>query len=352
MHHALPVSFSPLLDKGTVRMTSPGRSPLLPDGETMKGRTMKKYFLTDAVDLHLFDGGASGASGETGGGDGAAVGGTNGSPDSTQQGKTGGTKVVYGKQDNAPAAEDGTTGTEDAAPENQHIPFKDLIAGDYKADFDAEVNRIIGRRMRNVKDQSDTIAAQQPILDALAQRYGVQPGDLAALQNAVNSDNSMWEQAAEEAGMSVEQYRQYQQLQRENQQLREAQQNFFQRQRQQQQVQTWLAQAEEMKQDPLLADFDLQAEIDGNPDFLDLLKRGVSVEQAYKVLHMDDFLTKATAQAEKAVTGNIRARGARPAENGAASKSSAIVKDDVHSLSRKDRAEIARRAAMGETITF
>ena len=216
----------------------------------------------------------------------------------------------------------------------------------------AEVNRIIGRRMRNVKDQSETIAAQQPILDALAQRYGTQPGDLAALQHALDTDNSMWEQAAEEAGMSVEQYREYQRMQRENMRLREAQQNFFQRQRQQQQVQTWLAQAEEMKQDPLLADFDLQAEIDGNPDFLDLLKKGVSVEQAYKILHMDDFLGKATAQAEKVVTGNIRARGARPAENGAAAKSSAIVKDDVHSLSRADRAEIARRAAMGEHITF
>lgn len=313
---------------------------------------MKKYLMIAALNLHLFDGGASGASGGAGDAGGAAMGGTQGSPDSTQPGKSGGTnKVVYGKQD-APAAGEETTGTEDAAPETQHIPFKDLIAGDYKAEFDAEVNRIIGRRMRNVKDQSETIAAQQPILDALAQRYGTQPGDLAALQHALDTDNSMWEQAAEEAGMSVEQYREYQRMQRENMRLREAQQNFFQRQRQQQQVQTWLAQAEEMKQDPLLADFDLQAEIDGNPDFLDLLKKGVSVEQAYKILHMDDFLGKATAQAEKAVTGNIRARGARPAENGAAAKSSAIVKDDVHSLSRADRAEIARRAAMGEHITF
>ena len=107
-----------------------------------------------------------------------------------------------------------------------------------------------------------------------------------------------------------------------------------------------------MKQDPLLADFDLKTEIDGNPDFLALLQRGVSVEQAYKVLHMNDFLSKATAQAEKAVTDNIRARGARPPENGAATKSAVVVKDDVSKLTPADRAEIARRAAMGETITF
>ena len=93
-------------------------------------------------------------------------------------------------------------------------------------------------------------------------------------------------------------------------------------------------------------------EINTNPDFLALLQRGVSVEQAYKVLHMDDFLSKATAQAEKTVTDNIRARGARPQENGAAPKSAVVVKDDVSKLTPADRAEIARRAAMGETITF
>ena len=76
------------------------------------------------------------------------------------------------------------------------------------------------------------------------------------------------------------------------------------------------------------------------------------MEQAYKVLHMDDFLSKATAQAEKTITNNIRARGARPQENGAAPKSAVVVKDDVSKLTPADRAEIARRAAMGETITF
>ena len=67
---------------------------------------------------------------------------------------------------------------------------------------------------------------------------------------------------------------------------------------------------------------------------------------------MDDFLSKATAQVEKTVTDNIRARGARPQENGAAPKSAVVVKDDVSKLTPADRAEIARRAAMGETITF
>lgn len=310
---------------------------------------MKHLFLTPGMNLHLFDGGASRASGGAEGGDSSGVG-VNSGADTAQQPKTGAAKVIYGKQ--AEPSSGNANGAEDAAPQTQRTPFKDLISGEYKADFDAEVQRIVGERLKKVKDERETLAAQQPILDTLSARYGTQPGDLAALQSALDADNSMWADAAEAAGMSVEQYRAYQQMQRENQRLREAQQNYFQRQQQQQQVQQWLAQAEAMKKDPLLADFDLQVEINGNPDFLDLLKRGVNVEQAYKVLHMNDFLERATAQAEKSVADNVRARGARPPENGAAAKSAAIVKDDVNRLTKADRAEIAKRAAMGEIITF
>lgn len=306
---------------------------------------MKNIFVK-AMYLFLFDGGASGASGGAGDG-GAETGGTNGGPDVAQQAKTG--EVVYGKQTAAP----------DAGEQDQRASFKDLISGDYKADFDAEVQRIVGERLKKVKDQGKILAdqgkalnAQQPILDALSLRYGTAPGDIDALRSAVDRDNSLLEQAAEEAGMSVEQYRQFQQLQRDNAQLRQAQQDYYARQRSEQQVHNWMEQADAMKQDPLLADFDLKTEIDSSPDFLSLLKNGVSVELAYKVLHMNDFLGKATAQAEKTVTDNIRARGARPQENGAAPKSAVVVKDDVSKLTPADRAEIARRAAMGETITF
>ena len=306
---------------------------------------MKNIFVK-AMSLFLFDGGASGASGGTGEG-GAEAGGTNGGPDVAQQANTG--EVFYGKQTTAP----------DAGEQDQRASFKDLISGDYKADFDAEVQRIVGERLKKVKDQGKILAdqgkalnAQQPILDALSLRYGTAPGDIDALRSAVDRDNSLLEQAAEEAGMSVEQYRQFQQLQRDNSRLRQAQEDYYARQRSEQQVHSWMEQADAMKQDPLLADFDLKTEIDSNPDFLSLLKNGVSVELAYKVLHMNDFLGKATAQAEKTVTDNIRARGARPQENGAAPKSAVVVKDDVSKLTPADRAEIARRAAMGETITF
>ena len=71
---------------------------------------------------------------------------------------------------------------------------------------------------------------------------------------------------------------------------------------------------------------------------------------------MDDIKTSAARQAareaEKQVVDGIRAKGARPPENGTAAQSAFTVKGDVSKLTRKDREEIARRAARGEKITF
>jgi len=53
---------------------------------------------------------------------------------------------------------------------------------------------------------------------------------------------------------------------------------------------------------------------------------------------------------EKQVVDGIRAKGARPQENGTSSQSAFTVKDDPSKWSRKDREEVIRRVARGETI--
>jgi len=52
------------------------------------------------------------------------------------------------------------------------------------------------------------------------------------------------------------------------------------------------------------------------------------------------------------MAAKIQSKASRPKENGTSSQSAVIVKNDVHSLSRAERAEIARRAARGESIKF
>ena len=101
--------------------------------------------------------------------------------------------------------------------------------------------------------------------------------------------------------------------------------------------------------------FDLQLEAQ-NDQFVRMLRSGVPMEHAYRVMHMDEILgdsVRAMAQqTEQRVVNNVRARGSRPAENGTSSQGAFTYKDDVSKLTRKDRAEIAKRVARGETIRF
>ena len=80
------------------------------------------------------------------------------------------------------------------------------------------------------------------------------------------------------------------------------------------------------------------------------------MELAYKVIHMDAMMSDAVqhtaAQTEQKITANIKAKGARPAESGAAAQGGIVYRNDVSKLTRAERAEIARRVNMGEVIKF
>jgi len=304
------------------------------------------------IDLRMFDGGAASggsAAGTAGSGAGDSAG--KGSAVAGQS-DTGETTILYGKQPAAKEAKEGSSS--DAGSENREGKFKSLITGEYKDLYDADVNRIIARRFKDTKSLQENLDAQRPILDQLAQRYGTAPGDVKALQDALESDDALWEKAAEEAGMDVGQYRQVQKLQMENQELRAAQDNARAQQQADKQVQDWMQQAEQMKQDPNFADFDLAAEIQSNPEFINMLKVGISVPHAYSVLHLDDITGRvavgAASRAEKAVTDNIRVRGARPKENGAGNRAGVTVKDDPSKWSDEDYKNVIKAVRRGSKI--
>ena len=151
--------------------------------------------------------------------------------------------------------------------------------------------------------------------------------------------------------MSVEQYKQFQKLQRENAQLLQAQRRSQNQQAAEKQLQKWYQEAEAMKAD--YPDFDLERESQ-DPQFLSMLRSGVPVKLAYEVMHMDEIkstVAQTTAQkTEKQVVEGIRAKGARPAENGTSSQSGFVVKDDPAKWTKQDRAEIVRRVQRGEQI--
>lgn len=264
--------------------------------------------------------------------------------------------VLYGNEAGSQAAaetQEPEVKTTSNTLEERKKAFRDMITGEYKDAYDEEMQRVINRRFAETKNLQKQVDDAKPVLDKLAARYNVLDGDMSKLSKALDDDHTYWSAAAEEAGMSEDVYREVQQLRQQNAQILKMQQE---RQRQAQinaQVQGWVNEAEGMK--AKYPAFDLRAEMN-NADFMKLLSAGVPVEHAYKVMHMDTMMTDAvqtTAQrTEKAVVNNIRAKGSRPAENGTASQSTFTVKRDVSKLSKADRAEIARRVARGEQISF
>lgn len=315
------------------------------------------------IRLDLFDGGAAGAAAAGGEGAGAAQGETPALPGSTRRGKSGDlSNVVYGKQDAASGAGasaaggqngQGDTITTSDTLEAKRRAYNDLIQGEYKDLYTEDTQRMINRRFRETKDLESRLSQTQPVIDMLMERYGINDGDVAKLTEALDSDDAYWADAADNAGMSVEQYKKYKKLERENKQLTQSMQRAAGEVRAQNQIQQWFEQGEAVR--ARYPGFDLKEEC-ANPHFLAMLKSGVPVEHAYKVMHLDEILSDVSrtsaASAEDRVVDSIRAKGARPRENGTAAKAAFTVRDDVSQLSRKDRAEIARRVARGERIAF
>ena len=342
----------------------------------------KQYPILLDFDLHLFDGGAGGAAAggaASAAGEGAVAGGesalpkaeTKSRPGSSRRAKAGAyDNVVFGKAEDAPAAEtttdpvagDSTEGngasksgvaTTSDALEAKRQAFEEMIAGEYKDIFQEKFQKTFNRRYAETKGMEQTIAAQKPVMDMLMQRYNITDGDVAKLQTALEQDSTYWEAAADKAGLTVEQFKAMQKLERENAELREMRQKEQNKQQAQQQLNVWMQEADKLKGD--YPHFDLQAEI-ANKDFLGLLKAHIPMKQAYELVHMEEIKAaeakRAAETASQQMQANIKAKASRPSENGTSHQSAVITKSDVHGLSKQDRAEIARRVQRGEKIKF
>lgn len=231
--------------------------------------------------------------------------------------------------------------------------FEKLISGDYKELFSERVQNIINKRFRDDRARREIIEKQQPIIDLLCQKYGIEDGDTEKLRAAFESDNTYWEEAAENAGMGVEQYRELTRLRAETARLRAERESAEADSFVNRQLTQWFSEGEGLKE--LYPGFDMRAEME-NRDFLGLLKAGIPVRKAYELLHMDEILNGAAESAaketERRVVDDIRKKQARPDENGLKNTNGAVLKKSVASLTREERAELARRAQRGEKITF
>ena len=314
----------------------------------------KKNFIPMLINLQLFAEGASSGDGGTG------AEGTKGVTATAAMSQTKGAKsnplanVVYGKQaqtqaeEASPAAEVVENPTED-----RNSKFEALIKGEYKDLYDARVQDTVQKRLKGSKETVEKYEALTPTLEILAKKYGVDASDIKALNKAIEEDDSYFEEEALEKGITVEQLKEIRKIEKENAELKKQWEEKERRENASKVYAQWMEQAEKAKS--MYPSLDLRAEIQ-NPQFMRLLNSGVDVGTAYAVVHKDEIIPAAMQYTAKTVeqklTNKIIANGARPAENGISSQSAVQTKSDVSQLTKADRAEIMRRVARGEKITF
>lgn len=299
------------------------------------------------IDLQLFaEGSGTGDGGATGVTEGAAVPQTKGAKNPLAD-------VKYGIQPEEAQAAAVQEPAVEPAPEDRNAEFDRLIKGEYKDLYDAKVQDTIQKRLKGTKETVDKYNTLAPTLEILAKKYGVDVGNIEALNAAIEDDNAYFEEEAMEKGVTVQQLKEIRRMEKENAELKRQMHEQEAHQNAAKLYSAWLGQAESTK--AVYPSFDLDAEMQ-NPRFIDLLRNNIDVRTAYEVLHKDEIIPAAmqfTAQkVEQRLTNKIIAGGTRPIENGIASQSAAQVKSDVSQLTKADRAEINRRVARGEKIRF
>lgn len=324
----------------------------------------KRCKCSPAVDLQLFAEGGAGAGAAEGTGEAAAAEKAASAP---AQGK--GREAAAAEVDEmlSPAEEpgaeedaaegekqDGAADKSGADPEAHRKAFGELMRGEYNREFGEMIVQATQKAYDSILNEQGPVGR---ILNALGQKYGTAPGDYEALAAAVEGgvvkDDAYYEDMAMKKGISVQLAKEMDALESENAKHRAAEQQRAEAAKMEAIQQEWDAAAERIRaEDP---GFDIKTAL-ADPDFAQMLKLGVKMEDAYKARYFDDIMARRTTQTaktvEKGVVARIRQRGARPAENGTNPGGAAVLKTDVSKLTPAQCEELERRAMRGQIITF
>lgn len=250
--------------------------------------------------------------------------------------------------------QDGAADKSGTDPEAHRKAFGELMRGEYNREFGEMIVQATQKAYDSILNEQGPVGR---ILNALGQKYGTAPGDYEALAAAVEGgvvkDDAYYEDMAMKKGISVQLAKEMDALESENAKHRAAEQQRAEAAKMEAIQQEWDAAAERIRaEDP---GFDIKTAL-ADPDFAQMLKLGVKMEDAYKARYFDDIMARRTTQTaktvEKGVEARIRQRGARPAENGTNPGGAAVLKTDVSKLTPAQCEELERRAMRGQIITF
>ena len=323
------------------------------------------------VDLQLFaeggDGGAPSQSAADGNETSQAL--RASSPDRGAIGRTGNSALdeegSAGRESDSSATEENDSADEKGeekklTPAQRRKAFAQMMTGEYQdlfAERDAAMAREIEQRLTASPEM-------QELFRALNEKYGTDAADLKALTEAVRNgvvkDDAYFEQLAMEKGVSVKTAREMDKLESENKRLtaREAMAQQMQQEAARQARITaiheqWDREAADLSQKYPGFDKD---EVLANPEVSNMMRAGVSMENAYRAAYFDRLMaqqTEATAkQVENGVMNREEQRRRRPGENGTRPGGAVQTKIDVEHMSRKEREALEKRVLRGEIITL
>ena len=248
----------------------------------------------------------------------------------------------------------GSTGeatSQDAAAEAQEtrVSFDELIKGEYKEDYDKAVQKIVRQRFAKAKANEEQLSKVTPILQALASKYGCDAADVDAIAQYVGEDDALYEDAALQAGMTVDQYKQYARVMAENQRLIAERQANEQRRAMNAKVAQWREEEKTIKAE--FPSFDLDSMIQDDT-FNRMVQDGVSLRNAYIAMEADSILPAAMSyaaqQGARKAQATIAQRGSRPVEGGMSGQAATKVTTDVSKMSNAEIADMAARIMRGE----
>ena len=118
-------------------------------------------------------------------------------------------------------------------------------------------------------------------------------------------------------------------------------------------VANWLREQQDVQRD--YPGFSLEEALK-DPDFVRLVRAGVSMRRAYEAVHLPEILydamRRAAREGESRAAERIRQRGKRPAENGLSPTGGAPVKKSAEELTRKERQSLIKRLQRGEKVAL
>lgn len=245
------------------------------------------------------------------------------------------------------------------ATDRERKSFRELIEGDYKDDYEKELKKVVGSRLKKSQGTEKELERYRKLdvaLGLLSERYGISSEnglDLEKLEEAIRGDDELFMEQAAERGMAPDALRNQKMLEFENKSLKGQMQMAAERQRREAEYAQMKEASEELK--GLYPEFELDKEM-LNPKFGRLVAAGVDMRTAYEVAHRDE-IAKATMEysakkASEALAANVAANRARPDENSVTGMPQVKFQSSPKDWTKEEREEIRRRVRKGEKVVF